>query len=130
MGRAFGDCEKESLMFARLSRGWGIAKASWAVVTLHPKLLLLPVFSGLAFLALLIVIGLMVFAGAQSEAIRHLVHDMHPGQWTAWVVLFAFYFACTFMVIFFNCALIFCALESFAGKEPSLRRGIATAAGR
>lgn len=117
-------------MFARLSRGWGIAKASWMVVTLHPRLLLLPVFSGLAFLALLVVIGLTVLAGAQSESVRHLVQEMHPGQWTAWVLLFALYFACTFVVIFFNSALIFCALESFAGKEPSLRGGIVTAMGR
>lgn len=50
-------------MFERIGRGWGIAKASWAVVKLHPKLLLLPVFSGLAFVALMAVIGLSVLAG-------------------------------------------------------------------
>ena len=33
-------------MFERIGRGWGIAKASWAVIKLHPKLLLLPIFSG------------------------------------------------------------------------------------
>jgi hypothetical protein len=117
-------------MFARIGRGWGIAKASWAVVKLHPKLLLLPVLSGLAFLALLAVIGLSVFAGSQSESVRHFVHDMHPGEPVAWALLFALYFACTFIIIFFNAALVFCALQSFAGQEPSLRAGIATAAGR
>jgi hypothetical protein len=129
-GENLRDCGKESSMFERIRRGWGIAKASWTVVTLHPKLLLLPVFSGLAFLALLAVIGLTVLAGAQSDTVRHFVHDMHPGKPVAWAVLFLFYFACTFIVVFFNAALIFCALESFAGKEPSLRAGIATAAGR
>ena len=50
-------------MFERISRGWGIAKASWAVVRQHPKLLLLPIFSGIAFLVLMAAIGVSVFAG-------------------------------------------------------------------
>ena len=117
-------------MFERIGRGWGIAKASWAVVKLHPKLLLLPVFSGLAFIALMAVIGMSVFAGAKSDSIRHFVEEVQPNGPLAWVGLFAFYFACTFIIIFFNAALVFCALQGFAGKEPSLRAGIATAAGR
>ena len=40
-------------MFERIGRGWGIAKVTWAVLKLHPKLLLFPVFSGVAFLALI-----------------------------------------------------------------------------
>jgi Family of unknown function (DUF6159) len=117
-------------MLERIGRGWGIAKASWAVVKLHPKLLLLPVFSGLAFLLLVGTIGASVFAGSKSDSIRHLVQEVQPTGPVAWGLLFAFYFACSFIIIFFNAALIFCALQSFAGKEPSLRAGIATAAGR
>ena len=30
-------------MLERISRGWGIVKASWSVLKLHPKLLLLPI---------------------------------------------------------------------------------------
>jgi ABC-type multidrug transport system fused ATPase/permease subunit len=71
-----------------------------------------------------------VFAGSKSDSIRHLVQEVQPTGPVAWGLLFAFYFACSFIIIFFNAALIFCALQSFAGKEPSLRAGIATAAGR
>jgi hypothetical protein len=117
-------------MFERIGRGWGIAKASWAVVKLHPKLLLLPIFSGIAFILLLAAIGLSVFAGAKSDYIRHLMDNMQSGEPVVYVALFAFYFATTFIIVFFNSALIFCALQSFAGKEPSLRAGLATAAGR
>lgn len=117
-------------MLERIGRGWGIAKASWAVVKLHPKLLLLPVFSGLAFIVLVGAIGLSVFAGAKGGSVRHFVENIQPDGPVAWVLLFAFYFACSFIIIFFNAALIFCALQSFAGKEPSLRAGLATAAGR
>jgi hypothetical protein len=117
-------------MFERIGRGWGIAKASWAVIKLHPKLLLLPIFSGAAFLVLMAAIGVSVFAGAKSDYMRHLMESVQPDQPMVWVLLFAFYFVCTFIIIFFNAALIFCALQSFAGKEPSLSAGIATAAGR
>jgi Family of unknown function (DUF6159) len=117
-------------MFERIGRGWGIAKASWAVVKLHPKLLLLPILSGAAFLALMVGIGASVFAGARSDYVRHLMENVQPGDPVSYVFLFAFYFACTFIIIFFNAALVFCALESFAGREPSLRAGLATAAGR
>ena len=116
-------------MFERIGRGWGIAKASWAVIKLHPKLLLLPVFSGIAFVALMAAIGLSVFAGSKSDYVRHLMETQQPDP-IVYVALFAFYFACTFIIVFFNAALIFCALQSFAGKEPSLRAGLATAAGR
>jgi ABC-type multidrug transport system fused ATPase/permease subunit len=117
-------------MFERIGRGWGIAKASWAVVKLHPKLLLLPVFSGLAFVALMAVIGLSVLAGLASDTVTHFVEDKKLGAPVGWALLFVFYFACTYIIIFFNAALVFCALQGFAGKEPSLRAGIATAAGR
>jgi hypothetical protein len=117
-------------MFERIGRGWGIAKASWAVVKLHPKLLLLPVFSGLAFVALMAVIGLSVLAGLASDTVTHFVEGKKLGAPVGWALLFVFYFACTYIIIFFNAALVFCALQGFAGKEPSLRAGIATAAGR
>lgn len=117
-------------MFERIGRGWGIAKAGWAVVKLHPKLLLLPVFSGLAFVALMAVIGLSILAGLASDTVTHFVEDTKFGAPVGWALLFVFYFGCTFIIVFFNAALVFCALQGFAGKEPSLRAGIATAAGR
>ena len=112
-------------MFERIGRGWGIAKASWAVVKLHPKLLLLPVFSGLAFVALMAVIGLSVLAGLGSDTVTHFVEDKKLGAPVGWALLFVFYFACTYIIIFFNAALVFCALQGFAGKEPSLRAAAA-----
>lgn len=117
-------------MLERIGRGWGIAKASWAVVKLHPKLLLFPIFSGIAFLALVAAIGFSVFADSKSVAVRHLLENVQTDQPIVYVALFAFYFVATFIVIFFNAALIYCALQGFAGDTPSLRAGLATAAGR
>ena len=117
-------------MLQRIGRGWEMAKASWAVLRLHPKLLLLPIFSAIAFLALIAAIGVSVFAGSKSDYVRHLTDTLRHDEPVVYAAFFAFYFACTFIIVFFNSALVFCALESFAGKEPSLRKGLATAAGR
>jgi hypothetical protein len=117
-------------MLQRLGRGWGMTKASWAVLRVHPKLLLFPIFSGLAFIALVAAIGILAFAGAKSQSIQHLADNVRHDEPLVYAALFALYFACTGVIIFFNAALVFCALQSFAGKEPSLRAGLATAAGR
>jgi hypothetical protein len=117
-------------MLQRLGRGWGMTKASWAVLRVHPKLLLFPIFSGVAFIALVAAISVSAFAGAKSHFIQHLAENVRHDEPLVYAALFVLYFACTGIIIFFNAALVFCALQSFAGKEPSLRAGVATAAGR
>jgi hypothetical protein len=120
-------------MLERIHRGWGIVGASWSVLKLHPKLLLLPILSGLAFLLLIGAIVLSVLAGAMSPRANHLLDFLDNARFDQPVVyaaLFAFYFVCAFIAIFFNAALVFCALEAFAGRTPSLRGGLATASGR
>lgn len=117
-------------MLQRIGRGWQIAQASFAVLRLHPKLLLLPIASGIAFLALFAAIAFSVFAGSKSGLIREQLQGVPLNEVTVFALLFAFYFACTFIIVFFNAALVFCALQCFAGKEPSFGAGLATAAGR
>jgi Family of unknown function (DUF6159) len=120
-------------MFERLRRGWGIAGASWSVLKLHPKLLLLPIISGTAFVLLIGSIAVSVYAGASSQWTQQSL-DLRIGvrfdEPRVYALLFAFYFVCSFIAIFFNAALVFCALEAYAGRTPSVRRGLATAFGR
>jgi Family of unknown function (DUF6159) len=120
-------------MLERISRGWGIAKASWAVLKLHPKLLVLPIFSGIAFILLIGSIVMSVYAGATGQRMQQFGDFLERVNFEDPIVyafLFAFYFVCAFIAIFFNAALVFCALEAFAGRTPSLRGGLATAVGR
>jgi hypothetical protein len=120
-------------MFERISRGWGIAKASWAVLKIHPKLLVLPIFSGIAFILLIGSIVMSVYAGATGQRMQQFGDFLERVNFEDPIVyafLFAFYFVCAFIAIFFNAALVFCALEAFAGRTPSLRGGLATAVGR
>jgi hypothetical protein len=120
-------------MFERIGRGWGIVTASWSMLKLHPKLLVLPIFSGIAVLLLIGSIGMSVYAGADSQRAHQLFDYLERMNFEDPVIygaMFLFYFVCSFIVIFFNAALVFCALEAFAGRTPSLRRGLAAAVGR
>src|SRR5262245_41315521 len=120
-------------MFARFARGRGIARAGWSILKLHPKLLLLPILSGVAFLALLVAIALSVFAGLATQGPDQIIDTVAGVRFdepVVYALLFAFYFVCSAIAIFFNAALVFCALEAFAGRTPSLSGGLGTALGR
>lgn len=94
---------------------------------------MLPILSGIAFLLLIGSIVLSVYASATIEWTQqslNLAVDVRFDEPLSYALLFAFYFVCAFIAIFFNAALVFCALEAFAGRTPSLRGGLATAFGR
>lgn len=102
-------------IFSRLKMGWNLSMDSLRVLRKQPELALFPVLSGIAgmiFIALL-------FAGSY-------VLDLLHGQ-LGIVVLFALYLGTAFIASFFNAALVYSARESFAGREPSVRSGIAAA---
>jgi hypothetical protein len=118
-------------MFERIRRGWGIAKASWSVLKLHPKLLVFPIISGVTLIALVGAIGVsMYLERSHMAALLDFLHHVNPHDPIVYAVAFVFYFVCSFIVIFFNAALVFCAMQAFAGETPSLRAGLSTAAGR
>ncbi|MFN8072517.1 MAG: DUF6159 family protein [Mycobacterium sp.] len=102
-----------------------MAKASWAVLKDQPTLAVFPVISAVAavLLSLLLlipaVLGFVTAAGlgASDKGLEAV----------GFVALFAWYFVCTFAVIFCNAALISCALEKFAGQPTSVRSGFAAA---
>jgi hypothetical protein len=116
-------------MFKSLKRGWAITAASWTVLKRHPKLIVLPALSAAALVALLALLALA--AGATNlHSLSRLAADAEHGRAAVYALFFAGYFVCFFAGIFFNAALVFCALQAFAGQEPSLMKGIATAFGR
>ncbi len=117
-------------MFERMSRGWEITKAAWSVLKLHPKLALLPVMSGLALAVILALIAGMAVNSPELLHSSQFARGSHESRAAIYPLLFAIYFVSFFVVIFFNAALIFCSLQCFAGHEPSLTKGLATAMGR
>jgi hypothetical protein len=119
-------------MFGRLSRGWSMAKASFAVLKQHPKLAILPLMSGTIFLIIAgaILASLMPQLGAvhfASNSIwKWLGSDSGPGI-LFYASAFGVIFVMTAVAIFFNVALIHCALRALAGEQPSIRSGLKAA---
>lgn len=114
-------------MFASFTRGWAMAKSSWAVLKDQPSLALFPIISAVAAVALTAALALPVTLGAVTATGLGLSDSAL--QALGYVALFAWYFACTFAVVFCNAALIACALQRFAGQPATVGSGFA-AAGR
>jgi Family of unknown function (DUF6159) len=119
-------------MAGRLSRGWSMAKASFTVLKQYPKLAILPAMSGAIFLLVagVILASLMPQLGlahdTTSSIWNWLGEGKSPSIWF-YVAGFAVVFVMTAMAIFFNVALIHCALRAHAGEQPSIRAGLAAA---
>ncbi len=108
-------------MFERISRGWRLSMMAFNVLRTDKKLLVFPLLSGLCCLVVLASFAAPLVA---SERFRTLVHngqDMDNPTWYA--LLFAFYLVNYFVIVFFNAALVTCALMRFNGEEPTIGAG-------
>ena len=109
----------------KLANGWALAKQSANVLMLDKQLLIFPLLSGLASLVVLASFAVPLvwtgwFAGAK---------DTPSADGLFYLALFGFYFTNYFVIVFFNTALVSCALQSFDGQDPSVAGGL-LAAGR
>jgi hypothetical protein len=109
-------------VFERISNSFALARSSWRVLREDKKLVLFPVLSGIACLMVLISFAVPFVAMPQ------LVNDLQQhAAWALYVIGFAFYFVNYFVIIFFNAALVSCALMRFNGAEPTLGDGLRAA---
>ena len=102
-------------MFERISRSWTLVKASAAVLRSDKELLLFPVISGFATLAvaatfMVPVLGLQLF-------------ERGVGPLGA-VVGFLFYLCQYFVIFFFNTALVGAAMIRLEGGDPTVGDGL------
>lgn len=109
----------------RIANGWALARQSWRVLMLDKELLLFPLLSGIACLLVL-----------ASFAVPLLLSGWVPreeeiaGEALTYVVLLAYYFANYFVIVFFNSALVACAMIRFDGGNPTVGDGLGAAAQR
>ena len=104
----------------RISRGWALAKRSWAVLRADRSLVWFPVISGLATLgaaALIFGPAAAIYASDSSEAVLIVA-----------VVIGAF--VLTWIAVFFNTALAAAASKSLAGQDTNLSYGLSVARSR
>ena len=118
-------------MFERFANSFALARSSWQVLRLDKQLLLFPMLSGLGCLLVLGSFAIPFLAHPQwLDFLNHRAHGMqHTPPWV-YVVAFAYYFCSYFVVIFFNAALISCALVRFNGGTPTLADGLQAASSR
>jgi hypothetical protein len=116
---------KELAMFARLSRGWELTKESFAVLRQDKRLLLFPLFSAVA--SLLVTASFLLPLWNSKYAALLLDEKRLPNDPGAYVLLFLFYFVNYAVMVYFNAALVACAVLRFKGGEPGLSFGLQAA---
>ena len=115
-------------MFERIANGWELSKESVRVLRLDKELLVFPLLSGLACLFVLASFGVPLWLTGYAEALSDNPDASRDA--IAWVITFAFYFVNYFVIVFFNAALVACAIIRFRGGDPTLADGFRAATSR
>ena len=95
-------------MFRSFGRTWELAKLSWGVLREDRKLVLFPIFSGVA---LLILAGLLSGVGQGLGTFERLGAEQPQPTGSDIALLAIAYFLLAFVIIYFNSALIGAAME-------------------
>jgi hypothetical protein len=115
-------------MFARIATGWELMKQSFGVLREDKELVVFPLFSGAACLLVLASFALPLW---NSPWFHQIFADRQaPQDPVAYVLLFLFYVVNYFVIVFFNAALVSCALKRLAGGNPTVGYGLQQAASR
>ena len=112
-------------MFERLSRSWGLIKASAGVLAKDKELLVFPLLSAVCTLIvaaafLLPAFGLGALDGLGESGVTAGVY----------VLAFLFYLVQYFVIFFFNSALVGAAMIRLDGGDPTLRDGLRIASSK
>jgi hypothetical protein len=105
----------------RLSRGWALAKRSWAVLRADRSLVWYPVVSGLATLGAAVLIfgpAAAIYSSSGSSEVVIVVAAIIGA------------FVLTWIAVFFNTALAAAASKSIAGQDTTMDDGFAVARAR
>ncbi|MDO8972201.1 MAG: DUF6159 family protein, partial [Saprospiraceae bacterium] len=106
--------------------GWQLAKLSYQTINENRSLLILPVFSGIALIAVLATFfgGTFFLVGDEIEI---LMDDEQYGSLLGYALVFIYYLVSFTVVVFFNTALIHCAIKILNNEETNVSDGIAFA---
>ncbi|WFN33754.1 DUF6159 family protein [Methanogenium sp. S4BF] len=110
---------------SRFSRGFQLFKETFGILKKDRELLLFPVLSGVVALVVVATFVLPLFFSGVLSGVG--TSGSSP---LAYVLLFAFYLVSYFIVIYFNTALVSCALIRLDGRDPTFMDGIHAASGR
>jgi hypothetical protein len=109
-----------------------MARESFAILKRYPSLLVFPAISGAALLVVFAAIAVSLLPQVGSlHQVTHGIWDKlgTDGSGNIWFYVAAFVaiYGLTVIAVFFNVALVHCALRCHSGQEPSVGDGIAAA---
>lgn len=112
-------------MFQRMANGWELAKEGIQVIRMDKQLLLFPLLSGIACLLVLASFLLPLWGlGVIEQVLAGDGAEATLNDPLAYAGMFLYYWVNYFVIIFFNSALVACAVLRFRGEDPTLRDGL------
>ena len=118
---------QESHMFTRIANGWELTKESFQVLKMDRELLVFPLVSGITCLLVLASFALPL---GNSPYASVIFNDGISNDPVVYLILFAFYFLNYFVIVFFNSALVACAIIRLKGGDPTVSDGFRAASSR
>ena len=112
-------------MFERISRSWGLIKASAGVLAKDKELLVFPLLSAVCTLVVAAAFLLPAFGLGALDGLG--AGGVPAGTY---LLAFLFYLSQYFVIFFFNSALVGAAMIRLDGGDPTLRDGLRIAAGK
>ena len=116
-------------MFRTIGHTFELMKMSWSVLMKDRELILFPIMSAVG---VVVVIGLFLGVAAGTGTMDRLDTALGSGtnedtQPVDYLLAIALYASTTFVVIFFNTALVAAALERLRGGDPNISSGLRAA---
>ncbi len=116
----------------KIRNGIAILRESWTVLRQEPKLIWFPILSGIT---VALVVATIILAGVMVPAIGAWADNMMApilnddvrftlGHAAGLLLLFLTYAFEYFVIIYFNAALVYCALQRFSGFSSTFSDGI------
>jgi hypothetical protein len=131
-------------MFDSVGRGWELMGQSWSVLRKDKELIIFPILSGICCLVVIasFVLPVLLIPGVMGNfmddgpnRVNQQGQAVGQDQQLLWQIgryalLFLFYFVNFFVIVFFNVALVSCAVIRFSGGNPTVGDGMRAAFGR
>jgi len=115
-------------MFGKISYTWDLMRSSWDVLKSDKRLLVFPLLS--AICCLLVMASFAIPIGV-TDSWRPPGEDAAVADQVAYYgVLFLFYFCNYFVIVFFNSAVVACALIRMQGGEATVGDGLRASVAR
>ena len=112
-------------MFATIGHTIDLMKMSWRVLMLDRELIFFPVMS----VAAMVLLAVAIFAGGLLGGAFGLAEEGGEGSGGDLALGLLLAFGSSFIVIFFNAALVAAALERLRGGDPNVASGLKAASG-